>query len=405
MAAHGIDSQPTAADDHHQVGQGEKAVDLLKTMARAWLEDLKLDDSFFAHAVMHAAQILNRTPSASLDWRIPFTIATGSRPDNVNIGVFGARCFSHVPAGERTKLESRGAEATYLGLDPDRHGAAEPAHIVLRHGTDQIVSSRSVIFDHDRIAQDSLTARAFAASDMPHYGGATPKDPRNRRDMLDGPHAAEFILGEQDEITSLWELGCWERVAARDIPPGTEVLPTTWSYRYKLDPVTGEIKRFKARFCVRGDRERDDPVRFSAQVQLNHLRLLLALHGFGVLSHFAVFDVGNAYANTPQARRVYICQPPGYADDSGDVLMLLIVGDLRVKKSSAPGPGGPRAEKPRSTAPAFLGGRGPADPGASRRRSAAHPLRPRGVRRSVRVAPRTIVPTRAHRQDASTHRA
>ena len=36
----------------------------------------------------------------------------------------------------------------------------------------------------------------------------------------------------------------------------------------------------------------------------------------------SAFDVGNAYANTPQARPIFIAQPPGYHDDTDDVLEL-----------------------------------------------------------------------------------
>ena len=66
MAGKGIDSQPTAADNHHQVGQGEKAVDLLKTMARAWLADSERGDEFFAHALMHSAQARTKLRSVEI---------------------------------------------------------------------------------------------------------------------------------------------------------------------------------------------------------------------------------------------------------------------------------------------------------------------------------------------------
>ena len=62
MASQAISVQDTNADDHHQLGQAEKAVELLKTLARAWLHDLTLDESLAAHAMLHAAQVLNRIP-------------------------------------------------------------------------------------------------------------------------------------------------------------------------------------------------------------------------------------------------------------------------------------------------------------------------------------------------------
>ncbi|XRB06878.1 hypothetical protein NFJ02_29g68320 [Pycnococcus provasolii] len=50
--------------------------------------------------------------------------------------------------------------------------------------------------------------------------------------------------------------------------------------------------------------------------------MCIALHGAGVFPYMS-FDVGNAYANTPQTRVVYIRQPPGYDDGTGDVFELI----------------------------------------------------------------------------------
>ena len=325
FGANKIDTQPTAADDHHQVGTAEKAVDLIKTLASVWMQQHKLDAKFYAYALAHAAQVINRTPMKTIDWRVPFKLATGAMPDLTCSGVFGTRCFSHVSSSSRPhKLAPRATEGVYLGFDPERHGATEPGHILLRTETGQIVSSRSVSFDHTTIIVASRRSRTYAIKDMPGYGSSSAplKDPRNRAEMLRGPHAADFVRGEMEEITSLWELGCWSRRQLADLPPNAEILPTTWSYRYKLDPVTGEVKRFKSRFCVRGDREREVHVRFSAQIALNILRMCIALHGAGVFPYMSCFDVGNAYANTPQTRVVYIRQPPGYDDGTGDVFEL-----------------------------------------------------------------------------------
>ena len=43
-----IDTQPTAADDHHQVGTAEKAVDLIKTLASVWMQQHQLDAKYYA---------------------------------------------------------------------------------------------------------------------------------------------------------------------------------------------------------------------------------------------------------------------------------------------------------------------------------------------------------------------
>jgi hypothetical protein len=38
------------------------------------------------------------------------------------------------------------------------------------------------------------------------------------------------------------------------LPPGANIIPSTWAFKIKRTP-EGEIKKFKARFCVRGDKQ------------------------------------------------------------------------------------------------------------------------------------------------------
>ncbi|XRB06831.1 RNA-dependent DNA polymerase [Pycnococcus provasolii] len=105
---------------------------------------------------------------------------------------------------------------------------------------------------------------------------------------------------------------------------GDKVLPTTWAYRYKLNP-EGSIKECRSRLCVRGDRETHEFAKYSAMVSLPILRTLISLLGAGTFKHCACFDIGNAFASTPAKRRCIIDQPTGYWDGSTDVLMLLRV--------------------------------------------------------------------------------
>jgi hypothetical protein len=48
--------------------------------------------------------------------------------------------------------------------------------------------------------------------------------------------------------TLINEFDCWEYVPN----PGKNVLPSTWAFKIKRYP-DGRVKKFKARFCARGD--------------------------------------------------------------------------------------------------------------------------------------------------------
>ena len=43
------------------------------------MQQHKLDAKFYAYALAHAAQVINRTPMKTIDWRVPFKLATGAK--------------------------------------------------------------------------------------------------------------------------------------------------------------------------------------------------------------------------------------------------------------------------------------------------------------------------------------
>ena len=125
----------------------------------------------------------------------------------------------------------------YLGLDGERV-TAEPGHILYNPATGKIAHSR-----HVTTSSDDLVQRALDASRVPETlpslssGGEAPvtvaalapstntlKDPENRRAMLAGPHRAEFLAGEAEEIANLSAMGAYTFVNPEDIPEGTQIL-------------------------------------------------------------------------------------------------------------------------------------------------------------------------------------
>ncbi len=52
---------------------------------------------------------------------------------------------------------------------------------------------------------------------------------------------------------SWWIFDCWEYVKQM---PDMNMLPSTWAFKIKRYP-DGRVKKFKARFCARGDRQKE----------------------------------------------------------------------------------------------------------------------------------------------------
>ena len=64
-------------------------------------------------------------------------------------------------------------------------------------------------------------------------------------------HASDWFNAAQIEVETLERMKCWEKV---DRLPNMKVLGATWALRLKRYP-DGKAKKFKARFCARGDQQ------------------------------------------------------------------------------------------------------------------------------------------------------
>ncbi len=68
-----------------------------------------------------------------------------------------------------------------------------------------------------------------------------------------GPFQAQFWQAMRTEFNTLTQdFDCWEYVSN----PGKDILPSTWAFKIKHYP-DGRVKKFKARFCARGDKQQE----------------------------------------------------------------------------------------------------------------------------------------------------
>ena len=78
------------------------------------------------------------------------------------------------------------------------------------------------------------------------------------------------------EIQALEEKGTWCEVDINDVPSSETILPGTWVFRRKRTP-DGTIKKFKGRYCVRGDLQVGTFETFAPVVAFSTVRLFLIL--------------------------------------------------------------------------------------------------------------------------------
>ena len=137
------------------------------------------------------------------------------------------------------------------------------------------------------------------------------------------PFAKEWWESMRVELHTLEEeLGAWELVDRED---WMNVLPSTWAFRLKRFP-NGLLKKFKARFCVRGDKQLEGVDFFetwSPVVQWTTVRTIMLLATKMEL-HSAQADITAAFvhADLKQGEDIYVHQPAGFNRGKNKVLKL-----------------------------------------------------------------------------------
>ena len=93
---------------------------------------------------------------------------------------------------------------------------------------------------------------------------------------MNGPLAEGYMKAAEKEYQTLVDMGVWEVVKRQR---WMNVLPSTWAFTKKLYP-SGLVRKLKARFCARGDRQlhgQDYFDTFAPVVSWTTVRLLLIL--------------------------------------------------------------------------------------------------------------------------------
>ena len=122
-----------------------------------------------------------------------------------------------------------------------------------------------------------------------------------------GPFQEEFWQAMRVELNTLInDFDCWEYVPN----PGSNVLPSTWAFKIKRYP-DGRVKKFKARFCARGDRQQEGIDYFETWapvVQWSTVRIVMILAAkLGLI--LVQCDITAAFIHGRVTETIYVHQP------------------------------------------------------------------------------------------------
>ncbi len=138
-----------------------------------------------------------------------------------------------------------------------------------------------------------------------------------------GPFQGEYYEAMRTELNTIaTDFKCWDLVPRL---PGMNVLPSTWAFKVKRYP-DGSVKKFKARFCARGDRQLEGVDFFQTWapvVQWSTIRIVLVLAvKLGFTSVQCDITAAFIHAHLPDTEEIYVEQPRGFRTKQNHVLRL-----------------------------------------------------------------------------------
>jgi Reverse transcriptase (RNA-dependent DNA polymerase) len=137
---------------------------------------------------------------------------------------------------------------------------------------------------------------------------------------MSGDNRAEYREAMAKEISDLEHHGTWKTMKRSEVPQGAKILPSIWVLRLKQYP-DGRPRKFKARFCVRGDCQEegvDYDEKYSPVISWPNVRLTLSM---SVSQNWCTRqdDFSNAFvqAKLRDDEHIFVHPPRGFVQGTG----------------------------------------------------------------------------------------
>ena len=112
----GIELKTSAPYSPQQNGVSERMNRTLLDLARAMRFEKNLPETLWGEAVLHAAWIRNRSPTAALDGNTPIRVLTGTRPNLSDVKEFGETVYV-LEEIQKPKIEPRARRVIFTGYE------------------------------------------------------------------------------------------------------------------------------------------------------------------------------------------------------------------------------------------------------------------------------------------------
>jgi hypothetical protein len=142
-----------------------------------------------------------------------------------------------------------------------------------------------------------------------------PDTPRLHEAMR-GEHRDDFLAAMGKEISELEAHGTWSIVRKESMPLGSNLLPSTWALKIKRYP-DGRMRKNKARFCVRGDKQIAGVDYFESYAPVASWSTVRMVMNLAIQRGWATrqVDFSNAFVQANLKEEVYVELPEMFRDD------------------------------------------------------------------------------------------
>jgi transposase InsO family protein len=137
----GIIMQATTRYTPQQNGVAERKNQTIMNMARTLLKEKYLSNTFWAEAVACSVYLLNRSPTTSLQMKVPQEAWSGTKLNVAHLRTFGCIAYAHIPSELRKKLDDRSEKCIFTG-----YSETSKAYRLYNPITKKLILSRDVQF-------------------------------------------------------------------------------------------------------------------------------------------------------------------------------------------------------------------------------------------------------------------
>ena len=151
----------------------------------------------------------------------------------------------------------------------------------------------------------------FSACGTTSINAASKSDPDTLsfEQAMSDSHKEKWLAAAEEEIRALERHGAWLEVPF-DEARNKNIVPSTWVFKVKRTP-DGDIKKFKARLCLRGDLMRGVTDTYAPVVAFSTVRIFLIM---SIISKWETcsIDFSNAFIQAKREKPIYIRAPRGF---------------------------------------------------------------------------------------------